>query len=430
MDRVSPEEVGLSSARLRRLDEHLRARYVDPGKIAGALTLVARRGKVAFLSPVGLMDRERGTAMRADAIFRIYSMTKPVTSVALMMLHERGAFQLGDPVHTWLPGWEHLRVYRHGQYPNFVTKAADRPMTVRDLLTHTSGLSYGIMERSHLDATYRKLGVADGKGTLRDMVDKLTSLPLEFSPGTRWGYSIATDVAARLVEILGGQPFDAYLREKIFEPLGMVDTSFRVDADKTSRLAANYVRSADGTMTLLDDPADSTYARPKTFFSGSSGLTSTASDYIRFAEMLRRGGELDGARILGPRTVQYMTANHLPGGADLATLALDSSFSETRYVGIGFGLGFYVNLDPVRAQVPGSLGEYGWGGMASTAFWVDPAEDLTVVFMTQLVPSNALGIRGSSSRLFTARSSNSGQNAAARVPGPPYRAFSLGTRTT
>jgi CubicO group peptidase (beta-lactamase class C family) len=394
MDRVSPEEVGLSSARLRRLDEHLRARYVDPGKIAGALTLVARRGKVAFLSPVGLMDRERGTAMRADAIFRIYSMTKPVTSVALMMLHERGAFQLGDPVHTWLPGWEHLRVYRHGQYPNFVTKAADRPMTVRDLLTHTSGLSYGIMERSHLDATYRKLGVADGKGTLRDMVDKLTSLPLEFSPGTRWGYSIATDVAARLVEILGGQPFDAYLREKIFEPLGMVDTSFRVDADKTSRLAANYVRSADGTMTLLDDPADSTYARPKTFFSGSSGLTSTASDYIRFAEMLRRGGELDGARILGPRTVQYMTANHLPGGADLATLALDSSFSETRYVGIGFGLGFYVNLDPVRAQVPGSLGEYGWGGMASTSFWVDPAEDLTVVFMTQLVPSNALGIRG------------------------------------
>ncbi len=394
MDVVSPEQVGLSSAGLRRIDEHLRVRYLDPGRIAGALTLVARRGKVAFFSPVGLMDRERATAMRGDAIFRIYSMTKPVTSVALMMLHERGAFQLADPVHTWLPGWENLRVYRHGQYPNFVTKAAARPMTVRDLLTHMSGLSYGIMERTHLDATYRKLGVADGKGTLREMIDKLTPLPLEFSPGTRWGYSIATDVVARLVEILAGQPFDVYLREKIFEPLGMVDTSFRVAADKVERLAANYLRSADDTMTLLDDPADSTYALPKTFFSGSSGLTSTAADYFRFAEMLRRGGELDGARILGPRTIRYMTANHLPGGADLASLALESSFSETRYDGVGFGLGFYVNVDPVRAQAPSSLGEFGWGGMASTTFWVDPAEDLTVVFMTQLVPSSALNIRG------------------------------------
>jgi CubicO group peptidase (beta-lactamase class C family) len=393
MDRTSPEDVGLSSARLRRIDEHLLLRYVEPGKIAGALTLVARRGKIAFLSPVGKMDRERGTPMRDDTLFRIYSMTKPVTSVALMMLHERGAFQLGDPVHKWLPGWDQLRVYRYGQYPNFVTTPAERPMTVRDLLTHTSGLSYGIMERTHLDAAYRRVGISDGKGTLSDMVDKLGQLPLEFSPGTRWGYSVATDVIARLVEILSGRRFEEYIREQIFEPLGMLDTAYTVAAEKLPRYAANYARSPDGGMTLFDDPADSAYARPKTLFTGSSGLISTAADYVRFAEMLRRGGAFGGARILGPRTVQYMTRNHLPGGVDLARIATESSFSETRFDGVGFGLGFHVVLDPVRAQVPGSVGEYGWGGMASTVFWVDPAEELTVVFMTQLVPSSALTIR-------------------------------------
>jgi CubicO group peptidase (beta-lactamase class C family) len=394
MDLAIPEHVGLSSAGLRRIDDHLRARYIDPGKIPGALTLVARRGKVVFLSPLGQMDRERAKPMREDAIFRIYSMTKPVASVALMMLHERGAFQLGDPVHTWLPAWENLRVYRYGRYPNFVTTAADRPMTVRDLLMHTSGLSYGIMERTHLDATYRKLGIADGTGTLRDMVDKLAHLPLEFSPGTRWGYSIATDVVGYLVELLSGQRFDEYLREKIFEPLGMVDTSFSVGADKVARLSANYVRSAGGGMTLYDDPGDSTYARPKTFFSGSSGLVSTAADYLRFAEMLRRGGELDGVRILGPRTIKYMTMNHLPGGRDIASLTLESTFHEMKYDGMGFGLGFHVNLDPVCAQGPGSVGEYGWSGMASTAFWVDPAEDLIVIFLTQLMPSSTFNLRG------------------------------------
>ena len=393
MDLATPEDVGLSGARLRRIDEHLLAKYVEPGRIAGALTLVARRGKIAFLSPVGKMDRERGTAMRADTLFRIYSMTKPVTSVALMMLHERGAFQLGDPVHKWLPGWDQLRVYRYGRYPNFVTEPAERPMTVRDLLTHTSGLSYGILERTHLDAAYRKLGIGEGKGTLSDMVEKLGSLPLAFSPGTRWGYSVATDVVARLVEILSGRSFDEYLRQEIFEPLGMVDTAYTVAADKLPRYAANYARSPGGPMNLFDDPANSAYARPKALFTGSSGLISTAADYVRFAEMLRRGGVLGGVRILGPRTVQYMTKNHLPGGVDLASIATESSFSETRYEGMGFGLGFHVVLDPVRSQVPGSVGEYGWGGMASTAFWIDPAEELTVVFMTQLVPSSALNVR-------------------------------------
>jgi CubicO group peptidase (beta-lactamase class C family) len=393
MDRVSPEDVGLSSAGLARIDDHLRTRYVDAGRIAGALTLVARRGKVAFLSPVGQMDRERSKPMRADTIFRIYSMTKPVTSVALMMLHERGAFHLGDPVHKWLPAWEHLRVYRYGQHPNFVTTATDRAMTVHDLLTHTSGLSYGIVENTHLDAAYRKLAIGDGSGTLADMMDKLAQLPLAFSPGTRWGYSVATDAVARLVEILSGERFDDYLHRRIFEPLGMVDTGFTVAADKVPRFAANYLRSAEGGMTLFDDPADSKYAHPKRLLTGSSGLVSTASDYLRFSEMLRRGGMLDGVRILGPRTIRFMTANHLPGGVDLASIATESSFSETRYEGVGFGLGFHVNIDPVRTQVPGSVGEYGWGGMASTAFWIDPVEDLTVIFMTQLVPSSALTVR-------------------------------------
>ena len=402
MDLVSPEQVGLSGERLRRIDQHLRARYVEPGKIAGALTVIARRGKLAFSSPVGKMDRERGTAMRADAIFRIYSMTKPVASVALMMLHERGAFQLGDPVHKWLPAWEHLRVYRYGQHPDFVTAPVERPMTVRDLLTHTSGLSYGIMERTHLDAAYRKLRIGDGQGTLAEMVDKLAQLPLEFTPGSRWGYSLATDVVARLVEILSGRPFDEYLREQIFQPLGMVDTGYTVPAEKVPRYTASYLRAPDGGMTLYDDPADSAYARPKTLVTGSTGLVSTAADYLRFAEMLRRGGELEGARLLGPRTVRFMASNHLPGGVDLASMATESSFSETRYDGVGFGLGFHVVLDPVRSQVPGSAGEFGWGGMASTAFWIDPVEEITAIFMTQLVPSSALTVRSELKSLISA----------------------------
>ena len=392
---VSPESVGLSSERLRRVDQHLMTRYIEPGKIAGALTLVARRGEVAWLSPLGLMDRERGVAMRPDTMFRIYSMTKPITSVALLMLYERAAFALSDPVHRYIPEWEQLRVYRYGRHPNFVTEAAARPMTMRDLLTHMSGLSYHITERSLIDEAYRQLGLGAPAGTLRDMVLQLAGLPLEFQPGTRWGYSIASDVIGYLIEVLSGRSFDDYLRTQIFEPLGMVDTTFTVPAGKLGRFAANYTRpAAGGPAALLDDPVDSAFARPKTLCSGGGGLVSTAADYLRFCEMLRRGGELDGARLLGPRTVAYMTSNHLGDGRDLASLAMPGSFSETRYDGIGFGLGVYVVLDPVRAQVPTSVGEYGWGGLASTAFWVVPAEDLVVVFLTQLVPSTTYDFRG------------------------------------
>jgi CubicO group peptidase (beta-lactamase class C family) len=393
MKLTKPEEVGLSSAALKRIDDHWMSRYISQGKIAGALTLVSRRGQMVWLSPLGQMDRERSKPMRADTLFRIYSMTKPIASVALMMLHERAAFALSDPVSRWIPEWDNLPVYRYGRHPAFVTEPAQRTMTVHDLLTHMSGLSYGIMERSHLDEAYRKVGISDGNGTLRDMVNKLSELPLEFSPGTRWSYSVATDVVAYLVELMSGQRFDEYLRKNLLQPLGMKDTGYQVTAAHQERLAASYTRSPDKKTVLFEDPGDSPYTRPRTFFGGGSGLVSTAADYFRFAEMLRRGGELDGVRILGPRTLAYMTRNHLPGGTDLASLA-QGSFSETRYHGVGFGLGFSVTIDPVRAQVPGPVGEFGWGGMASTAFWVDPVDDMVVIFMTQLLPSTIFNFRG------------------------------------
>jgi len=338
------------------------------------------------------MDRERAKPTQADTIFRIYSMTKPVTSVALMMLHERAAFQLTDPVSRWIPEFENLRVFKYGNYPAFITEPALRPMTVHDLLTHQSGISYGIMERTNVDHAYRKLGIGGGKGTLAEMVKVMATLPLEFSPGEAWSYSAATDVVGHLVELMSGMSLDDYFRERVFEPLGMVDTGFVVPEAKRSRFAACYGRNAAKQLYLQDDPADTHYGRPKTYYSGGAGLVSTAADYLRFAEMLRRGGELDGARILGPRTVKYMTSNHLPGGGDLASVAR-GSFSETRFEGVGFGLGVSVTIDPVKAQVPSSVGEFGWGGLASTAFWVDPKEELTVIFMTQLIPSTIYGFR-------------------------------------
>jgi CubicO group peptidase (beta-lactamase class C family) len=322
-------------------------------------------------------------------------MTKPITSVALLMLHERGGVGLGDPVHRFIPEWENLRVYRYGRYPHFVTEPAARPMTVRDLLVHTSGLSYQIMERSPIDDAYRQVGIGGPACTLRDMIEQLARLPLEFSPGTRWGYSNATDVLGYLVERISGQRFDDYLRTQIFEPLGMTDTHFTVPADKIPRFAANYQRLPGSTeATLMDDPTDSPFTRPRTFLSGGGGLVSTATDYFRFAEMLRRGGELHGKRLLGPRTVAYMTRNHLPDNRDLASLAMPGTFSETRYDGVGFGLGVSVVVDPVRLQIATSAGEYGWGGLASTAFWVNPADDLIFIFLTQLVPSTTFDFRG------------------------------------
>ena len=393
-----PEALGLSSERLARIDAHLKSRYLDPGKIAGALTLVWRRGEIAWLSPVGLMDRERGKPMTEDTIFRIYSMTKPIASVALMSLYEQGHFQLSDPVHKVIPEWRDLSVYRMGNHPRWLTAPCERPMSIRDLLSHTSGLTYGFMERTNVDRAYRKLGLAGRvgqryEGTLEEFVSALSELPLEFSPGTAWNYSVSTDIVGRLVELYSGERFDEYLRRHIFEPLGMEDTGFFVPPEKLERFAACYDRGPGKKLRLQDDPEKSRYLEPPRFLSGGSGLVSTAHDYLRFCRALLSGGELEGARILGRKTVELMTTNHLPGGADLASVSV-GLFSEVRNEGTGFGLGFSVNLDPVANQGAGSVGEFAWGGAASTVFTIDPAEELILIFMTQLMPSQTFDFRG------------------------------------
>jgi CubicO group peptidase (beta-lactamase class C family) len=391
---VKPEEVGLSGERLTRIDQHLNQRYIRPKKISGTLTLVARHGKVAYLSPQGLMDIERHKVMTEDTIFRIYSMTKPITSVALMMLYEEGYFQLNDQVYKYIPEWRNLRVYDSGNHPLFLTTEPERPMTIRDLMTHTSGLTYGFMERTNVDAAYRKLdiGVLGGGSTLRKMIEKLTTLPLEFSPGTKWNYSVSTDVLGYLVEVMSGMPFNEFLKTRIFDPLKMGDTDFQVPPEKIGRFAANYSRQPDKTMKLEDDPGHSTYSKPPTFFSGGGGLVSTAADYYRFCQMLLNGGELDGVRILGRKTIELMTMNHLPGGKNLSELSV-STFTQIATEGNGFGLGFSVHLGSNQSQVIGSVGEYAWGGAASTAFWIDPVEDLIVIFLTQFMPNATFNFR-------------------------------------
>jgi CubicO group peptidase (beta-lactamase class C family) len=391
---VKPEEVGLSSQRLARIHTHFQ-RYIDAGKIAGCLTLVARQGQIAFFEPQGHLEVERQRPMQHNTIFRIYSMTKPITSVALMMLYEQGCVQLDDPVHKFIPAWNGLQVFVSGNHPLFVTAPVGRPMTIRDLLTHTSGLTYGFMERTNVDAAYRKLGVADMNKpgyTLQNMAETLAELPLEFSPGTRWNYSVSTDVLGYLVEVISGQRFDVYLREQILQPLGMLDTGFTVAEAQLARFACNYERQRDGSLRCIDTPQRSQY-RDRSFFSGGGGLVSTAEDYFRFTAMLRNRGELDGVRLLGRKTVELMTMNHLPGGEDLTHLAQPGMFTETAYAGVGFGLGFSVMQDPTRAQILGTPGEFAWGGAASTAFWVDPREDLIVIFMTQLIPSSSYPLR-------------------------------------
>lgn len=389
---LSPEKAGFSPARLERITTHLDRNYIEPGKIAGCQVLVSRHGQPAYFRSFGHMDRERATPMRDDTIFRIYSMSKPITSVALMTLYEQGHFQLTDPVSRFIPEWKDQRVYVSGEGEAMETRAPDRPLTFRNILSHTGGLSYGGTNHP-VDKAYRRAGIASRQGeTLTSFVEKLAHVPLHYSPGDRWMYSYSTDVCGYLVQAISGMPFDQYLQQTIFDPLGMVDTSFRVPAEKVDRFAANYQRQADKSLRLIDDPKQSAYLQEPTFHSGGGGLTGTTADYYRFCEMLRRGGELDGARILGPRTIDLMRKNHLAGGKDLARMAI-GAFSETAYEGVGFGLGFAMTLSEVET---GSLGEgdYYWGGAASTIFWVDPREDLVAIFMTQLMPSATFNFRG------------------------------------
>ena len=398
---LAPRNTGLSTARLERITEHLERNYIGPGKIAGCQVAVARHGHLAYFRSLGQMDRERGKAMADDAIFRIYSMSKPITSVALMTLYERGYFQLNDPVSRFFPAWKSQKVWVSGEGADMVTADPVRPLSMRDMLCHTGGLTYGAALVAlgapdtglAVDKVYSEVGVRRGKGeTLMAFMDKLAQVPLLYQPGERWMYSLSTDVCGALVEKVSGQRFDRYLQETIFGPLGMRDTAFAVAPDKVDRFCANYRRGADKPLQLLDDPTTSDYLSEPTFLSGGGGLVGTTEDYLRFCEMLRRGGEFEGARILGPRTIALMHRNHLKDGRDLTQMAI-GGFSETANEGVGFGLGFATTLDSVKN---GGLGEgdYYWGGAASTIFWVDPKEDLCVVFMTQLMPSGAFNFRG------------------------------------
>ncbi len=375
---------GFDPQRLDRIEEHLVRSYIGPGKIAGCQTLVARHGEVAWFSSSGHADREAGTPVAEDTIWRLYSMTKPVTGVALLTLYERGLFQLSDPVHRFLPSWRDVTV-RVGAD----VVAPDRPPTVRDVMMHMSGIGYA---PGNTDL------VIEGGSTppipwrtLEELADGIVEAPLRFQPGTRWLYSYGMDVCARLVEVLSGMPFDDYLRTVLFEPLGMVDTDFWVPEDKTSRFAALYARNERKELVRLEGRG---YARRPTMLNGGGGLVGTTGDYFRFAQMLCNGGHLDGERILSRKTVELMRTNHLPGGGQLRDFALPGGYGEVGFDGMGFGLTVSVGTGPAAQQSVGSPGEFMWGGAASTIFWVDPVEDIVCVFMTQLMPSDTFNFRG------------------------------------
>jgi CubicO group peptidase (beta-lactamase class C family) len=380
---VSPASVGLDGKVMGNIRDYLKEQYVEPGKYVGTLTLVARKGEIAYLDALGFMDRENKKAMQEDAIFSIYSMSKPITSIALMQLYEKSLFRLDDPIHWHIPSWRNLRVYESGLYPNFLTSRPKRHMTIRDLLSHMSGLTYDFMLRTNVDAAYRKTKL-QATGDLQAMIDTLAQLPLEFSPGDQWNYSVSTDVCGYLVEHFSGMKLDKYFQKHIFDPLGMEDTGFSCAKEKVDRLASLYEQHPKKGPVLVD-PGGAKTARVKKrkMLSGGGGLLSTMSDYYRFCSMLLNQGELDGTRIIGRKTLAMMASNHLPDNKDLTEMS-QSAFSETTYQGVGFGLGFSVILDPVKTQSLTDVGEYGWGGAASTVFWVNPKEEMVVIFLTQL----------------------------------------------
>ncbi|OSZ66968.1 serine hydrolase [Sphingomonas sp. IBVSS1] len=389
------DTLGFCPNRLARLDQFLAEKYVQPRRLPCTLTLVARHGEIAHLGVQGLADVERGIPAREDTIFRIYSMTKPITSVALMMLVEQGKIALDDPVHKYIPEWKNLGVYVAGTHRmGFQTRPCARPMQVVDLFRHTSGLTYGFQLRTNVDEAYRreKIGEIEKAGTLESMIQALAKLPLEFSPGEAWNYSVATDVLGWLVQVVSGRPFEQFLAEEIFRPLNMVDTGFHVREGQEHRFAACYQPSRDGSIALQDDPATSSYLKPPGFVSGGGGLVSTAHDYLQFCRMLANGGTLGGTRIISRKTLDLMTANHLPGDASISAMSR-SLFSEAAYDGVGFGLGFATTMSAAKTLMPGSNRDYFWGGAASTFFWVDPEEDLIGIFMTQLIPSSTWPVR-------------------------------------
>ncbi len=395
---VDPAEVGLDGTRLARLDRHFRT-YVDDGRLAGWLLTVARHGRLAHVSCYGRRDEETGQPVEPDTIWRLYSMTKPVTSVAAMMLYEEGAFELTDPVSRFIPSFAGVRVWSGGSDIRPVTVPALEPVRIWHLFTHTAGLTYGFHRSHPVDAMYRAKGFEWGTPRKTDLAaccDLWAELPLLFQPGAEWNYSHATDVLGRVVEVASGLRLDEFLETRIFRPLGMTDTGFWLDEGRRDRLAALYTSGPGGKATRMQTLGEVADHSP-TFLGGGGGLVGTAGDYHNFSSMLLGSpgsppGDLDGARLLSPRTIAYMTRNHLPGGADLEAFGRPL-FAEVPFSGVGFGLGLAVLLDPVAGRTLGSPGEYAWGGAASTAFFVDPASGLSVSFYTQLLPSSTHPIR-------------------------------------
>jgi CubicO group peptidase (beta-lactamase class C family) len=397
---VDAAAAGLDEGRLERLVEHLRLRYVKPGLLAGCQIAVSRGGRPGLFSSLGMLDIGRGVPVDRTAIWRIYSMTKPVTAVALLTLYERGALQLDDPVSKFLPELKDLKV--RDQTPDGSERLVEpeRPMTVVDLLTHMAGLGFpGGRSPKMWAMANRKRGIGfipssmERGATLSMLIDMLAQQPLEFHPGTRWLYTVSTDVCARVIEVVSGRPFDAYLREEIFDPLGMADTGFHVPDDKIGRFGPTYRRDIGNTLAVLEDPERSAFRDVPSFLSGGGGLLSTTSDYLRFVDVLANKGISGGVRILGRKAVELMGTNHIPAGGDLRSVAVPSSYGDVDFDGMGFGLGVAVGIDPARMRSVGSIGEMTWGGAASTTFLADPSEELSIVFMAQLLPSKGNRIR-------------------------------------
>ncbi|MBL1103289.1 beta-lactamase family protein [Streptomyces sp. 5-8] len=381
---VEAAHAGLDVAALARLDRHF-GRHVDEGRLPGFLLAVARGGRVAHLTAYGLRDVAAGLPVEPDTLWRIYSMTKPVTAVAVLLLVQEGRLSLDDPVGRRLPAFAHPRVYEGGSGTAVRTRPAAGPILVRHLLTHTAGLTFGNYHRHPVDALYREAGleysVPPGKD-LAETVDLYARLPLQFDPGTQWNYSVASNVLGRLIEVVSGQPLDAFFTERILGPLGMTDTGFHLAPGQEGRLARLYGETDEGGIEPV--PGLPVHGRPR-FLSGSGGLVSSAHDFHRFMELLRRGGELDGTRLLTPGAVALMTRNQLPGGATIRSFGAPVH-QEPGMDGLGFGFNVSVVTDPARTLAPSHTGTYGWTGVATTAFWVDPAHDLTVQFMTQVRP--------------------------------------------
>jgi CubicO group peptidase (beta-lactamase class C family) len=399
---IDPADAGFAPDRLARIDRHFEG-YVEQKKLAGWHIAVSRGGRLVHSSTSGLRDLAAGLPFTDDTVVRMFSMSKPITSVAAMMLYEEGAFELKSPISTWLPEFADTRVYRSGSHLAPVTDPLVEPIRVWHLLTHTSGLTYGFHNTHVTDAIYRRGGFEWGNPPGADLAECCAlwaGMPLAFQPGTEWNYGVSTDVLGRLVEVVSGMPLDEFFRTRIFEPLGMTETDFYVHDDWADRLATLYVRNpATGDAVAAPDALGRAGTSKPAMLGGGGGLVGTAHDYLRFAHMLLNRGELDGVRLLGSRTVDYMTRNHLPGGATLEAFGRPL-FAETSFDGVGFGLGFSVVLDAAENKVMRSEGEYSWGGAASTIFWVDPANEIVALFLTQLLPSSTYPIRSQLNQLL------------------------------